>query len=64
MARVSFHKRILLLFACIISCLFLLEMWSLSPSFIPSNSISPIFVLYAKKAGDRSVFVVFRFGDM
>lgn len=64
MARVSFHKRILLLCVCVFSCVIVFELCVLLPPIIPSHSISPVLVLYAKGVGEKSVLAVCLFGYM
>lgn len=64
MARVSFHKRILLLCVCVFSCVIVFELCVLLPPVIPSHSISPVLVLYAKGVGEKSVLAVCLFGYM
>ena len=40
------------------------ELCILLPSVIPSHSISPVFVLYAKGVSEKSVLAVCLFGYM
>ena len=64
MARVSFHKRILLLCVSVFSCVIVFELSFFPPPVIPSHSISPVFVLYAKGVSEKSVLAVCLFGYM